>query len=146
MNKKPKVLLIDDNRALIFAAEQVLQKNGFEVLTAFNGAEGLELAQKEKPNIIILDILMPEMDGYEVCRRLKSNPETARIQVIILSCKGEIDKSKKKATTRYGLRDVYDAYECGACDFLTKPVTARQLLDAVRDQLKLSALLGEAKY
>jgi DNA-binding response OmpR family regulator len=141
MNEKQKVLLIDDDEALVFAAEQVLKKEGFEVFVASNGTEGLEKARNEKPDVIILDILMPGIDGYEVCRRLKNDPKTDCIKVIILSSKGETDF--KKGAPIIGLKEVYQGYDCGACNFLTKPVTARELLKAVRDELKWSALLTE---
>jgi DNA-binding response OmpR family regulator len=141
MNDKQKVLLIDDDEALVFAAEQVLKKEGFVVSIASNGPEGLEIAKNEKPDIIVLDILMPDMDGYEVCRRLMSNPETSRIKVIILSSKGETDM--KKGAPIIGLKEVYEGYDCGACNFLTKPVSARELLNAIKNELKWSALLAE---
>ena len=142
MKEKRRILIVDDNRSLVLAAERVLQKNGFDVLTAFNGLDGLEKARTEKPDLIVLDIVMPEMDGYEVCRRLKSNPDMARIPVIILSSKGETDESK--AAPVIGLKEVYMAYDRGANNFLTKPVTASDLLDAVKKELSFCTLLSEA--
>lgn len=141
MKEKQRILIVDDNRALVLASERVLQKNGFDVITAFNGLEGLEKARAEKPDLIILDIVMPKLDGYEVCRQLKSDPDTTRIPVIILSAKGEIDTSK--AAPAVGLEEVYLGYDCRACNFLTKPVTANDLLDAVRSELSFSALLND---
>jgi len=140
MSRKQRILIVEDTRSLVLAAERVLQKDGFDVLTACNGQEGLKKALTEKPDLILLDIVMPEMDGYEVCRHLKKEPETAQIPVIILSGKGEVDKSKAAPTL--GLEDVSDGYECGACNFLTKPVKASELLDAVKNELSFSALLG----
>ena len=139
MNEKGRILLIDDNRSLVLAAERILQKEDYVVLTAFNGKEGLEKARAEKPDLIILDIVMPEMNGYVVCRQLKKAPETARIPVIILSVKGEVDETR--AAPALGLEEVSDGYECGAYNFLTKPVSASQLLDAVKNELSFSALL-----
>ncbi len=141
MPEKHRILIVDDNRSLVLASERVLQKEGFDVLTAFDGLEGLEKARAEKPDLIILDIVMPEMDGYEVCRQLKSDPDTARIPVIILSVKGETDESK--AAPVIGLKEVYKAYDHGAYNFLTKPVTANELLNAVKDEFSFSTLLGE---
>ena len=141
MKQKQRILIVDDNRSLVLAAERVLQKDGFVVLTAFDGLEGLEKARAEKPDLIILDILMPNIDGYEVCRQLQRDPETACIPVIILSAKGEIDESKE-APAAIGLEEISEAYDCGAHNFLTKPVTANQLLDAVKSELSFSSLLG----
>lgn len=141
MNGKHRILIVDDNRSLVLAAERVLQKEGFDVLTAFNGQEGLERARAEKPDLIILDISMPKMDGYDVCRQLKSNPDTARIPIIILSAKGEVDE--RKSAPVIGLKEVYAAYNLGANNFLTKPVTANDVLNAVKDELSFSALLSD---
>jgi CheY-like chemotaxis protein len=142
MKEKQRILVVDDNRSLVLAAERVLQKEGFDVLTAFDGLEGLGKARAEKPDLIILDILMPKMDGYEVCRHLKSDPNIAHIPVIILSAKGETDMSK--AAPAVGLEEVYLGYDCGACNFLTKPVTANDLLDAVKSEFSFSAVLNSA--
>ena len=141
MEAKKRILIIDDNRALVLAAERVLQKNGFDVLTAFDGLKGLEKARTEKPDLILLDISMPVMDGYEVCHKLKSDPDMARTPVIILSAKGEIDE--KKTASVVGLKEVYTAYDLGANNFLTKPVAADDLLDAVRNEFSFSSLLSE---
>ena len=141
MEAKKRILIIDDNRALVLAAERVLQKNGFDVLTASDGLKGLEKARAEKPDLILLDINMPVMDGYEVCHKLKSDPDMARIPVIILSAKGEIDE--KKTASAVGLKEVYTAYDLGANNFLTKPVAADDLLDAVRNEFAFSSLLSE---
>jgi CheY-like chemotaxis protein len=141
MEEKKRILIIDDNRALVLAAERVLQKNGYDVLTAFDGLKGLEKARAEKPDLILLDISMPLMDGYEVCHNLKSDPDMARIPVIILSAKGEIDE--RKTASAVGLKEVYTAYDLGANNFLTKPVAADDLLNAVRNEFSFSSLLNE---
>ena len=140
MKEQQRILIIDDNQSLVLAAELVLEKAGFDVLTASSGPEGLGKARTEKPDLIILDIVMPEMDGYEVCRQLKSDPETARIQVIILSSKGDIEWSKGSSV---GLEESFEGYDAGACNFLTKPVTANELLEAVRSELAFSTLLDD---
>ena len=107
MKEKHRILIVDDNHALVLAAERVLQKEGFDVLTAFDGQEGLEKTRRERPNLIILDIMMPKMDGYEVCRQLRSDPATAQIPIIILSAKGDVDT--KKSAPVIGLKE--DVYE-----------------------------------
>jgi two-component system alkaline phosphatase synthesis response regulator PhoP len=140
MKQKHRILIVDDNHSLVLATERVLQKDGFDVLTAYDGLEGLEKARAEKPDLIILDIMMPKMDGYEVCHQLRSDPATAQIPIIILSAKGEVDT--KKSAPILGLKEVYTAYDLGANNFLTKPVTANDILDAVRDEFSFSALLN----
>lgn len=141
MEQKKRILIVDDNRSLVLAAERVLQKEGFDVITALDGLEGLEKARTEKPDLVILDIMMPKMDGYEVCRHLKSDPATAQIPIIILSAKGEIDT--KKSAPIIGLKEVFAAYNLRANNFLTKPVTATDILMAIKDELSFTALLNE---
>jgi CheY-like chemotaxis protein len=140
MKEKHRILIVDDNRSLVLAAERVLQKAGFDVLTAYDGVEGLEKARAEKPDLIILDIMMPRMDGYEVCRHLKNDPATAQIPIIILSAKGEVDE--KKSAPAIGLKEVYAGYELGVNNFLTKPVTASDILNAIKGELLFCDLLS----
>ena len=141
MGEKRRLLIVDDNRALVLAAKLILEKNGYEVFVAFDGLEGLEKAQAEKPDLIILDISMPKMDGYKVCRKLKSDPETAKISVIILSAKGEIDESI--TATEVSLQEVFMGFDFGAHNFLTKPVTANELLEAVKNEFSFSSILND---
>jgi len=143
MAEKQRILIIDDNHALVLAAKLVLEKNGFDVVIAYDGVEGLEKAQKEKPDLIILDINMPVMDGYEVCRKLRAEPQTSAIPVIILSSRGEVDYNKNAPAI--GLKDVFDGYNLGANNFLTKPVSANELLDAVNKELSFLSLLKESE-
>src|SRR3990172_8943940 len=70
MSDPKRILIVDDNRSLVRVTEGVLHRQGFEIITAYDGPEGLQRAQAEKPDLIILDIVMPSMSGYEVCRRL----------------------------------------------------------------------------
>jgi CheY-like chemotaxis protein len=141
MKEKYRILIVDDNHSLVLATERVLQKEGFDVITAYDGLEGLEKARAEKPDLIILDIMMPKMDGYEVCRQLKDDPATTQIPIIILSAKGEVDE--KKSAPAIGLKEVYTAYDLGVNNFLTKPVTANDILNAVRGEFSFSALLRD---
>ena len=131
MSSKARILVVDDNRSLVRVLEHLLEKEGFEVLTAFDGPEGLQKAREEKPDLIILDIIMPEMDGYEVCRLLQRDPDTARIAVLMLT---RLDL--KRFTSRDEER--IEGLQAGAIDYLSKPVTAKGLLDRVRGLLWLS--------
>jgi len=117
-----KVLVVDDEVNITQIMEFSIGAEGYDVVTAANGEEAISKARKEQPNLIILDIMMPKVDGYEVCRVLKRDPLTKRIPVILLTAKGrEIDK-------RLG-------YEVGASDYVVKPFSPSQLIDKVNSYL-----------
>jgi CheY-like chemotaxis protein len=130
---------VDDEKSLLLIAQRVLEKEGYDVITASDGAEGLKKAQEVLPDIIVLDIVMPVMDGYEVCRRLQAGPATCHIPVIFLSVKGNVDE--KKGAPSQGLREINSAFEYGAADFLNKPVTARELIDTIKKALSFHQIL-----
>ena len=138
MEEKKRVLVIDDNRTLVLVAQRILQKNGYDVVTAMNGPDGLEKAHQDKPDLIILDIMMPEMDGFEVARNLKGDADTAQIPIIFLSARGNTDETKGPTTV--GLEEIGTAFESGGNDFLQKPVKAEDLLEAVKNVLWFSGL------
>jgi len=118
---KKKILIIEDEEDLIKGLKLNLSDEGFDVDWAVNGVEGLRKALEETPDLIILDIMLPEMDGLEVCRRLRQNK--TGIPVIMLTAKGEeIDKV-------VGL-------EIGADDYITKPFSIRELLARIKVQLR----------
>jgi CheY-like chemotaxis protein len=140
MRPKPLVLVVDDEKSLLLIAERVLQKEGFDVITASNGTEGLKKALENLPDVIVLDIIMPEMNGYEVCRKLQGHTKTCGIPVIFLSVKGVVDE--KKGAPAEGLKEINEAFEYGASDFLNKPVTAKDLIDAINKALSFHQLLS----
>ncbi|TLY40232.1 MAG: response regulator, partial [Nitrospirae bacterium] len=106
-------------QSLADALRVFLQREGFQVVLAYDGVEGLRLVTEEKPDLVILDIVLPGEDGLEVCRRIRQEPETARLPILILSGKGEeMDKV-------VGL-------EVGADDYLAKPFGDRELVVRVR--------------
>lgn len=114
-----KILVVDDNPAALRLLKHTLTKEGHEVLTAANGIEGLQMALQEVPDLTILDVMLPGMDGFEVCHRLRSEAKTARMPVLMLSAKGQ--------TT-----DHDTGLKVGADEYLVKPVGRRQLLDTVQ--------------
>jgi DNA-binding response OmpR family regulator len=141
MGTKTRILIVDDDRPTVLIISSVLKKRGYDVFTAFNGHEGLRKAQEEKPHLIILDIMMPGMNGYQVARRLKRDPGTADIAVLMLSAKGGIDEDVKKAhqvATR--VQDRLQGFDSGAVDFLTKPVKAKDVAKRVKALLWASGL------
>jgi DNA-binding response OmpR family regulator len=142
MAEKKRILIVDDNHSLVLGAQLLLKQNDFDVSVAYDGAQGLDKALTEKPDLIILDINMPVMNGYEVCRRLRKEPTTVQIPIIILSARGEVDEQKSAVVV--GLQEVYEGYDLGANNFLTKPVTAQELLDAVKTELSFSSFLRKA--
>ena len=89
---KARILCVDDDRPTVTIIAAILKKEGYEVEIALNGNEGLKKARESKPDLLILDIMMPGTDGYEVCRRLKADPETSRIGVLMLTAKGGVDE------------------------------------------------------
>ncbi|MBL7182977.1 MAG: response regulator [Anaerolineae bacterium] len=133
MSSPTHILVVDDDRSMVWIIEALLRKEGFEVLTAFDGLEGLRKAREEKPNLIILDIVMPRMGGYEVCRLLQDDPDTAAIPVLMLSVKGYIDDpSLDDQVIESRIQEQMDGFDAGAVDFLSKPIKARELLKRVR--------------
>ena len=137
---RARILVVDDNRPLTRALERLLSMGGYEVSLAFDGLQGYLAAQKERPDLIILDITMPGMDGYEVCRRLQASQETRAIPVLIFSAKGNMDERDHRSLLEVRLQERLEGYEAGALEFLTKPVAAEEMLERVRALLWLSSV------
>lgn len=110
-----KVLVVDDERDLLDLITYNLNRQGYDVVTAANGAEALEAAANEKPDLILLDLMLPSIDGTEVARRLKADPRTAGVPLIMLTAKGEET-------------DVVVGLALGADDYITKPFSMKILL------------------
>lgn len=114
-----KILIVDDNLSVLRLLEHTLTKEGYEIITAKNGIEGLKMAAEEMPDLAILDVMLPGMDGFEVCHRLRGEAKTVNLPVLMLSAKGQpVDRET-------GLK-------VGANEYLTKPVERLQLLDNVQ--------------
>jgi DNA-binding response OmpR family regulator len=111
-------LIIEDDPAISRLVDYTLRHEGYEIITASNGLEGINKAHKEVPDLVILDVMLPGMDGYEVCHRLKSEPDTASLLILMFSAKAqEIDKNT-------GLK-------VGADDYLPKPATPAEIVRRV---------------
>ena len=124
------VLVVDDNEVIRRLAKTLLTKRDYAVETAKNGPEGIERAKKIQPHVILLDVMMPGMDGYEVCRQLKADPEVSDIPVIMVTSKTEtLDRIK-------GL-------EIGAADYVVKPFDQGELLARIATHVKLKNLYDE---
>jgi two-component system, sensor histidine kinase and response regulator len=118
------ILIVDDIPRNLQVLGSILSENGFGVSVASSGRGALEAIASHAPDVILLDIQMPDMDGYEVCRELKANPTTAHIPVIFLTARTEID-------------DIVRGFETGAVDYITKPFISQELLVRVRTHLRL---------
>jgi len=120
-----QILIVDDSPTEAHILKGILEKNGFEIETAENGTEGIERAKELKPDLILMDVVMPGLNGFQATRQLTKNAETADIPVIIVT-------TKDQETDRvWGLRQ-------GAKDFITKPVSEKTLME------KINAILAAA--
>jgi len=122
-----KVLIVDDVPTNIMLVQAILKKEGYTLLTCDNGPQALKIAQEEHPNLILLDIMMPEMNGYEVLQHLKSNPETNDITVIIMSALSD-------------MQSIVKGYQLGATEYVTKPFQREELLKRVAHRFELFSI------
>lgn len=120
---RKRILIVDDETELAYAIQIRLKQAGYEVLTAYDGFEGLEKARKENPDLILLDILMPGMDGYQMLRKLKENNQTKSIPVIMLTAKSQLE-------------DVTQATNLGVEDYIVKPFDYLAMLGKIKKALK----------
>ena len=118
------VLAVDDIPLNILLVQKMLKHFNFKLRTASGGQQALDMVAQEKPDLILLDLMMPGIDGFEVIRRLRENPETADIQIIILSALNSQE-------------DVVKGFNAGANDFIMKPIIMEKLLSCVVNQLGL---------
>ena len=121
MDKK-KVLVVDDEQDLLDFVKIRLESNNYSVVTAVNGVEALAVFKEEKPNLVLLDILMPKLDGFKVCQVIKNDPLTASTPVIMLTAKDRPD-------------DIKRAKQIGANGYIIKPFDAAILLFDIKEQL-----------
>ena len=122
---KITILVVDDEEDLLDLISYNLKKEGFTVLTALNGRKGIELAKINKPDLILLDIMMPEMNGIEVCEILKTDDHLKQIPVVFLTARGEEEMEVK-------------TLDIGADDFLSKPISTKKLLSRINAVLRRS--------
>lgn len=121
---KKRVLLIEDDPSSVRLVSYTLEQEGYEVLTATNGLEGLKKVREEAPDLLVLDVMLPGLDGFEVCRRLRADEQTAGLPVLMLSAKAqEIDKTT-------GLK-------MGADDYLAKPADPSEIVARVANLLAM---------
>ena len=116
---KPMVLIVEDEPHIVLALEFLLQREGYDTATAVDGEAGLSLARELRPDVVVLDIMLPKRNGYEVCRAIKTDPDLGRIPVIVLSARGQE-------------AEVVKGLELGAAAYVTKPFGNIEILRAIR--------------
>jgi DNA-binding response OmpR family regulator len=127
--RKTLVLAVDDNPQNLQFLGKLLSDNGYEVGMGQSGAQALNFVKKNEPDLILLDIMMPEMDGYEVCRRLKADLTTRHIPIIFLTAKTDST-------------DIVKGFDLGGVDYVTKPFNTAELLARIKTHVELKALRG----
>ncbi len=123
---KEKIMIVDDDPSIVRLMQYFLENNGYETIIAGNGLQALKKAENENPSLILLDLMLPGVDGFEVCHRLRLNPVTSDIPVLMLSAKDdETDKN--------------EALKVGANGYITKPVKGPGLIERVQELLSQRA-------
>lgn len=123
----PRILIVDDEPNNLEVLSNLLDKKGYTILLASDGAKGVQCAASDQPDLILLDVIMPEIDGFETCRQLKANGKTKDIPVIFMTALAEtVDKVK--------------GFECGAIDYITKPIDPEEVLARINTHLSMQKL------
>ncbi len=126
MDAKKTIMVVDDNPDIVTIVKTILEGKGYTVQSAYSGLEVFTRLEEQKPDLIVLDVMLPQMDGLEVLTRLKGTPDTSSIPVILLTAKVQYE-------------DVLGGYKLGADYYITKPFTSTQLINGI------NLLLGEGK-
>ena len=123
---RKKVLLVDDSNTVLMMEKMILAKGAFDIVVARDGDEAIARAKSEKPDVILLDVVMPRLDGLMACAQIHADPETAHIPIIMVTTRGEE-------------RNVETAFRNGATDYVTKPINGLELLTKLHNALGLVA-------
>ena len=130
MAEKKRILVVDDEPDFALLVQGNLQKEGFDVEVAYNGVEGLEKVKQNPPDAIVLDVMMPEKDGYEVCAELKKDDRFTDIAILMLTAVAD-----HVTSTRYSH---FDGMSMEADDYLPKPASAEEIADSIKSLLNMS--------
>lgn len=115
-----KILIAEDDANILISLDFLMRKQGYQVYVARDGAEAWKIAKDETPDAVILDIMMPEMDGFQLCEKIKSTPATAHAKVVFLSAKGKEE-------------DIQRGIELGASAYITKPFSTKELVNKIKE-------------
>lgn len=133
LNKPPLILIVDDYIQNVQVLAQNLEACGYDIAIGRNGEEALALVEKVRPDMILLDVMMPDMSGFQVCERLRADKQNSDIPVVFLTAKTESE-------------DVSEGFQCGGSDYIHKPFSAPELLARVRLHLELCQLKKIISY
>ena len=122
-----QILIVDDNPQNLELLQAYLEDLGCRIEVASDGAEAITMAQQDVPDVIVLDVMMPKLSGFQVCEKLRSDPKTAAVPIVMVTALNEVS-------------DVERAIEAGADDFLTKPVQRLELLARVKSQINVKGM------
>ena len=128
--EQTRILVVDDDEQNVELLEAYLTDAGYQVLKALDGASALKMVSDDKPDLILLDIMMPDISGYEVCKRVRENPEVAGTPILMVTALG-------------AMADIEKGIDVGTDDFLTKPVNRLELLARVRSLVRIRHLRSE---
>ncbi|MCP4070430.1 MAG: response regulator [Hyphomicrobiales bacterium] len=120
------ILIVDDEPNIVISLEYIMKNAGFNVVVAYDGEEALEKVKENVPDLVILDVMMPKLDGFEVCKRIRENPAWKSVRIVMLTAKGR-DSEREKGLS------------FGADDYLTKPFSTRDILQRVKEILAQTA-------
>lgn len=120
MSALKKILVVDDDPYILMSLEFLMKKNGYDVMVARNGTEALEIVEKQLPDVVLLDIMMPDVDGYEICRHIKASKKLKDAKVVFMSAK------TKEA-------DIKKGYDLGASLYITKPFSTREMIKQIKE-------------
>ena len=125
----PSILIVDDEHYIVTSLSYVMKNAGFDVSSAADGEEALEKITATRPDLVILDVMLPKLDGFEVCEAVRANSDLNSVRIVMLTAKGR-DSERRK-----GL-------DLGADDYLTKPFSTRDILDRAKELLKVERVAG----
>lgn len=120
MEELKKVLVVDDDPYILMSLEFLMKKSGYEVMIARNGTEALELVEKQMPDIVLLDIMMPDVDGYQICKHIKKSDTLKHTKVVFMSA-----KTKES--------DIQKGYDLGASLYIIKPFSTREIVKQIKE-------------
>ena len=120
MSALKKILVVDDDPYILMSLEFLMKKNGYDVMVARNGTEALDIVEKQLPDLVLLDIMMPDVDGYEICKHIKGSKKSKEAKVVFMSAKS------KEA-------DIKKGYDLGASLYITKPFSTREMMKQIKE-------------